>query len=159
MADLIGLAVVFLILALIAYILGARGIAGFSMTIAKWLVIIFVILAIISLILWRYPALQLCCKGVNGIKQFYVHGSFFTLNDKKAVETEFFVIWCNIRHLYCTIFYYFSSFLSLNSFVFYRQTYFLNLNRWAQRIHNLYFILWSETMVILKSYLFNIVNF
>lgn len=40
MADLIGLAVVFLILALIAYILGARGgIAGFSMTIAKWLVI------------------------------------------------------------------------------------------------------------------------
>lgn len=51
MPDLIGLAVVFLILALIAYVLGARGIAGFSMEIAKWLVIIFVILAIISLIL------------------------------------------------------------------------------------------------------------
>ncbi|WP_048139958.1 DUF1328 domain-containing protein [Methanosarcina horonobensis] len=51
MPDLIGLAVVFLILALVAYILGARGIAGFSMEIAKWLVIIFVILAIISLIL------------------------------------------------------------------------------------------------------------
>ena len=51
MPDLIGLAVVFLILAFIAYILGARGIAGFSMNIAKWLVIIFVILAIISLIL------------------------------------------------------------------------------------------------------------
>lgn len=51
MPDLIGLAVLFLILALIAYILGARGVAGFSMTIAKWLVIIFVILAIISLIL------------------------------------------------------------------------------------------------------------
>ena len=48
MADLIGLAVVFLILALIAYVLGARGIAGFSMEIAKWLVIIFIILAIIS---------------------------------------------------------------------------------------------------------------
>ena len=48
MADLIGLAVVFLILALIAYILGARGIAGFSMEIAKWLVIIFIILAIIT---------------------------------------------------------------------------------------------------------------
>jgi uncharacterized membrane protein YtjA (UPF0391 family) len=31
--------------------LGARGIAGLSMNIAKWLVIIFVILAIISLIL------------------------------------------------------------------------------------------------------------
>jgi uncharacterized membrane protein YtjA (UPF0391 family) len=48
MADLIGLAVVFLILALIAFILGARGIAGFSMEIAKWLVIIFVVLAIIT---------------------------------------------------------------------------------------------------------------
>jgi uncharacterized membrane protein YtjA (UPF0391 family) len=48
MADLIGLAVVFLILALIAFVLGARGIAGFSMEIAKWLVIIFVVLAIIS---------------------------------------------------------------------------------------------------------------
>ncbi|AYK16490.1 MAG: DUF1328 domain-containing protein [Methanosarcina flavescens] len=51
MPDLIGLAVVFLILALVAYILGARGIAGFSMEIAKWLVIIFIILAIISLFL------------------------------------------------------------------------------------------------------------
>ena len=48
MADLIGLAVVLLVLALIAYILGARGIAGFSMEIAKWLVIIFVVLAIVS---------------------------------------------------------------------------------------------------------------
>jgi len=51
MADLIGLAVLFLVLALIAYVLGARGIAGFSMNIAKWLVIIFVILAILSLFL------------------------------------------------------------------------------------------------------------
>lgn len=51
MADLIGLAVLFLILALIAYVLGARGIAGFSMSIARWLVIIFVILAILSLFL------------------------------------------------------------------------------------------------------------
>jgi uncharacterized membrane protein YtjA (UPF0391 family) len=48
MADLIGLAVTFLILALIAYVLGARGIAGFSMEIAKWLVIIFVVLAVIT---------------------------------------------------------------------------------------------------------------
>ena len=48
MADLIGLAVIFLILALIAFVLGARGIAGFSMEIAKWLVIIFVILAVIT---------------------------------------------------------------------------------------------------------------
>jgi uncharacterized membrane protein YtjA (UPF0391 family) len=51
MAGLIGLAVAFLILALIAYILGARGVAGFSMEIAKWLVIIFIILAIISFFL------------------------------------------------------------------------------------------------------------
>jgi uncharacterized membrane protein YtjA (UPF0391 family) len=48
MADLIGLAVVFLILALIAYVLGARGIAGFSMEIAKWFIIIFIVLAIIT---------------------------------------------------------------------------------------------------------------
>ncbi len=45
--DLIGLAVLFLILAIVAYVLGARGIAGFSMEIAKWLIIIFVILAIL----------------------------------------------------------------------------------------------------------------
>jgi uncharacterized membrane protein YtjA (UPF0391 family) len=45
--DLIWLAVAFLILAFIAYVLGARGIAGFSMEIAKWLVIIFVILAVL----------------------------------------------------------------------------------------------------------------
>ncbi|WP_231590546.1 DUF1328 domain-containing protein [Methanosarcina siciliae] len=38
-------------LALIAYIFGARGIAGLSMNIAKWLVIIFIVLAIISLFL------------------------------------------------------------------------------------------------------------
>jgi uncharacterized membrane protein YtjA (UPF0391 family) len=48
MTGLIGLAIFFLILAFIAYILGAQGIAGFSMEIAKWLIIIFVILAIIS---------------------------------------------------------------------------------------------------------------
>jgi uncharacterized membrane protein YtjA (UPF0391 family) len=51
MAGLIYLAVVFLVLALVAYILGARGIAGFSMEIARWLVIIFVIIAIVTFIL------------------------------------------------------------------------------------------------------------
>jgi len=51
MADLIGLAILFLILALVAFVLGAKGIAGFSMTIAKWLIIIFIILAIIAFIL------------------------------------------------------------------------------------------------------------
>jgi len=51
MADLIGLAVIFLILAIIAYVLGARGVAGMSMEIAKWLVIIFIVLAIITFFL------------------------------------------------------------------------------------------------------------
>jgi uncharacterized membrane protein YtjA (UPF0391 family) len=51
MVNLIGLAVVFLILALIFYLLGARGIAGFTMEIAKILVIIFVIVALVSFIL------------------------------------------------------------------------------------------------------------
>jgi uncharacterized membrane protein YtjA (UPF0391 family) len=50
MAGLIGLAIFFIILAFIAYILGARGVAGFSMEIAKWLIIIFIILAIISVL-------------------------------------------------------------------------------------------------------------
>lgn len=48
---LIELAVLFLILALVAAVLGARGIAGLSMDIAKWLVIIFVVLAIVSFFL------------------------------------------------------------------------------------------------------------
>jgi hypothetical protein len=38
-------------LALVAFVLGAKGIAGFSMTIAKWLVIIFVIFAILAFLL------------------------------------------------------------------------------------------------------------
>ena len=46
--DLIWLAVVFLVLALVFYILGAKGVAGFSMEIAKILVIIFIIIAIIT---------------------------------------------------------------------------------------------------------------
>jgi len=48
--DLIWLAVIFLILAFVFYILGARGIAGFSMEIAKWLVIIFIIIAVLTFI-------------------------------------------------------------------------------------------------------------
>ncbi|WP_435063724.1 DUF1328 domain-containing protein [Halobaculum sp. EA56] len=44
-------AVVFFVLALVAAVLGARGVAGVSMTIAKWFVIIFIVLAIISLVL------------------------------------------------------------------------------------------------------------
>ena len=47
----IELAVLFLILAVVAMALGASGVAGLSMQIAKWLVIIFVALAIISFVL------------------------------------------------------------------------------------------------------------
>jgi len=49
--EFLSLAIVFFILAIIAAVVGARGVAGVSMSIAKWLVIIFVVLAIISLIL------------------------------------------------------------------------------------------------------------
>ena len=49
--DLIGLAILFLVLALIAGVLGASGVAGLSMDIAKWLVIIFIVLAVVSFLL------------------------------------------------------------------------------------------------------------
>lgn len=49
--DLIGLAILFLILAVVAAVLGAGNIAGLSMDIAKWLVIIFVVLAIVTFVL------------------------------------------------------------------------------------------------------------
>ncbi len=50
MADLLYLAVVFFVIALILGVLGVRG-AGISMEIAKWLIIVFIILAVLSLIL------------------------------------------------------------------------------------------------------------
>jgi uncharacterized membrane protein YtjA (UPF0391 family) len=50
MADLLYLAVVFFVIALILGIMGSRG-AGISMDIAKWLIIVFIILAVLSLIL------------------------------------------------------------------------------------------------------------
>jgi len=49
--DFIALAVVFFVLALVAAVLGAQNVAGVSMAIAKWFIIIFVVLAIVSLIL------------------------------------------------------------------------------------------------------------
>lgn len=49
--DFIELAIVFLVLALVAAALGASGVAGISMTIAKWLVILFVVLAILSFVI------------------------------------------------------------------------------------------------------------
>ncbi|MDS0283619.1 DUF1328 domain-containing protein [Haloarcula onubensis] len=49
--GLIELAILFLVLALVAGVLGARGVAGLSMDIAKWLVIIFVVLAVVTFFL------------------------------------------------------------------------------------------------------------
>lgn len=49
--DFLSLAIVFFVLALLAALVGARGVAGVSMAIAKWLVIIFVVLAVIALLL------------------------------------------------------------------------------------------------------------
>lgn len=49
--DFLYLGILFLVVALIAGVLGARDIAGFSMEIARLLIILFVILAIISFIL------------------------------------------------------------------------------------------------------------
>ena len=49
MADLLYLAIVFFVIALILGILRVRG-AGISMEIAKWLIIVFILLAVLSLI-------------------------------------------------------------------------------------------------------------
>jgi len=49
--SLVELAILFLLLALVAGVLGARGVAGLSMNIAKWLVVIFVVLAVVSFVL------------------------------------------------------------------------------------------------------------
>ena len=49
MADLLYLAIVFFVIALILGILGVRGV-GISMEIAKWLIIVLVVLAVLSLI-------------------------------------------------------------------------------------------------------------
>lgn len=45
------LAIAFFVLAIIAGALGAGGIAGLSMNVAKWLVIVFLVLAVVSLVL------------------------------------------------------------------------------------------------------------
>nr|WP_284009920.1 DUF1328 domain-containing protein [Halomicroarcula sp. YJ-61-S] len=44
-------AVVFFVIAIVAAIVGARGVAGVTMTVAKWFVIIFLVLALVSLLL------------------------------------------------------------------------------------------------------------
>ena len=50
MLDSIQLAVIFLVLALMFLMLGLRGIGTFTMNTAKWLVIIFIAVAIILLV-------------------------------------------------------------------------------------------------------------
>lgn len=49
--EFLSLAILFFVLAILAAAVGARGIAGVSMEIAKWLVILFVALAVIALVL------------------------------------------------------------------------------------------------------------
>ena len=49
--DLLELAVVFVVLAIVAAVFGARGVAGLTMSIAKWLVIAFLVLAIVTFLL------------------------------------------------------------------------------------------------------------
>jgi len=48
--TLLGLAVFFLVIALIAYLLGAKGVAGLSMDIAKILILVFVVLFVLALV-------------------------------------------------------------------------------------------------------------
>lgn len=45
------LAVAFFVVAVVAGIFGMRGVAGLTMEIAKWLVIVFLVLAVASLLL------------------------------------------------------------------------------------------------------------
>ena len=66
MADLLYLAVVFFVIALILGILGVRGV-GISMEIAKWLIIVFIILAVLSLVFggsFHLAVLQLAQLGI-----------------------------------------------------------------------------------------------
>ena len=66
MADLLYLALVFFVIALILGILGVRGV-GISMEIAKWLIIVFIILAVLSLLFggsFHLAVLQLAQLGI-----------------------------------------------------------------------------------------------
>lgn len=49
--DFLTWAIVFFVIAIIAAVVGASGVAGISMTVAKWFVIIFLVLAVISILL------------------------------------------------------------------------------------------------------------
>lgn len=45
------LALLFFVIAIVAGAFGATGVAGLTMSIAKWLVLLFIVLAVISLLL------------------------------------------------------------------------------------------------------------
>ena len=45
------LALLFFVIAIVAAALGATGVAGLTMSIAKWLVLIFLVLAVVSMLL------------------------------------------------------------------------------------------------------------
>lgn len=49
--TMLELALTFFVIAVIAGFFGLSGIAGITMTIAKWLVLIFLVLAVVSLLL------------------------------------------------------------------------------------------------------------
>lgn len=49
--EFIELAILFFLLAIVAAIVGARGVAGVSMAAARWLIIAFIVLAILSAVL------------------------------------------------------------------------------------------------------------
>lgn len=51
MAGLLNWALTFFVLAIVAGLVGLRGIAGLTMSIARWFVIIFIILALVTLFL------------------------------------------------------------------------------------------------------------
>ena len=63
MADLLYLAIVFFVIALVLAVLGVRG-AGISMDIAKWLIIVFIILAVLTLILGGSFSLMVLQLGI-----------------------------------------------------------------------------------------------
>ncbi len=50
MVSLIQLGILFLIIAFVAYLFGARGIAGLSMEVAKILIVVFVVLFVLTLL-------------------------------------------------------------------------------------------------------------
>lgn len=49
--DFVGLAILFFVLAVIAALVGFQGVAGISMQVAKILIFVFLVLAVISLVL------------------------------------------------------------------------------------------------------------